>query len=115
MNSISRKSFLGGCLAAPLVAAASGAAKTQEPKGRVRFCAFADIHYFPKVFPHSTFDWLDKILGRAVDKKCDFVIHMGDFVHMGKASQDYVDHYNNFQLPTRSEEHTSELQSRHII
>ena len=44
MNSISRKSFLGGCLAAPLVAAASGAAKTQEPKGRVRFCAFADIH-----------------------------------------------------------------------
>lgn len=100
MNSISRKSFLGGCLAAPLVAAASGAAKTQEPKGRVRFCAFADIHYFPTVFPHSTFEWLDKILGRAVDTKCDFVIHMGDLVHMGKPSQDYVDHYNNFQLPT---------------
>ena len=101
MGSISRKSFIGGCLAAPLAASAvAEPAKPASPKGKVRFCAFADIHYFPKVFPHSTFEWLDKILGRAVDTKCDFVIHMGDFVHMGKPSQDYVDHYNNFQLPT---------------
>ena len=101
MGSISRKSFIGGCLAAPLAASAvAEPAKPASPKGKVRFCAFADIHYFPKVFPHSTFEWLDKILGRAVDTKCDFVIHMGDLVHMGKPSQDYVDHYNNFQLPT---------------
>ena len=101
MESISRKSFLGGCLASPFAASAAvSAGKEKSPKGKLRFCAFADIHYFPKVFPHSTFDWLDRILGRAVDTKCDFVIHMGDFVHEGKGSQNYVDHYNDFKIPT---------------
>ena len=99
----SRREFIG--LAAGAGAALAGrpaAAADAAPSGEVKFCVFADIHYRPgpKGFPHSTNEWLGRILSRADREKCDFVIHCGDFCHDPPRAQDYVDFYNDFHLPT---------------
>jgi predicted phosphodiesterase len=67
---------------------------------KVKFCVFADIHYRPGRFPNSTKDWLDRILTRAKQENCDFVIHCGDMCHNPPKAKDYIAHYNNFELPT---------------
>ncbi|MGI5925076.1 MAG: metallophosphoesterase family protein [Lentisphaeria bacterium] len=66
----------------------------------VRFCAFADIHYYPGVFPHDSREWLEQILDRATREKVDFVIQAGDFTHRPKQFIDYVNWYNDYSLPT---------------
>ena len=75
---------------------AGGTAAASE----VRFCAFADIHYYPRVFPHDSREWLERILDRATREKVDFVIHAGDFTHKPKEFSDYVNWYNDYSLPT---------------
>lgn len=66
----------------------------------IKFCAFADIHYYPGVFPHDSYDWLDQILSRAEKEEVEFIIHLGDFTHCPERFMDYVEHYNNFHIPT---------------
>ena len=67
----------------------------------IRFCTFADIHYYPHVFPHDTREWLERILARAVTARCNLVIHLGDLTHTPAACRDYVDFYNDFAIPCR--------------
>ena len=102
-TAIDRRSFLSGAAllgaAAAMPAAAMPAPGPTDP-GTLRFCAFADIHYFPKTFPHDTREWLERILDRAVKSKCDMVIHMGDFTHTPAACKDYVGFYNDFRIKT---------------
>ena len=99
-----RRGFLGiGALAGASTMLAGGArADAKSASGKVKFCVFADIHYRPgpRGFPHSTKAWLGRVLARAEQEHCDFVIHCGDFSHNPAADTDYVDYYNNFKLPT---------------
>ena len=99
-----RREFLGlGALAGASIGAFGENALPPKTKcGEVKFCVFADIHYRPgpKGFPHSTKEWLGRILGRAEKERCDFVIHCGDFCHNPPADKEYVDYYNDFRLPT---------------
>lgn len=97
-----RRGFLGmGALAGAAALAGGKSAKAAAKSGGdVKFCVFADIHYRPGGFPHSTKEWLGRVLQRAERENCDFVIHCGDFCHNPKEVQDYVDYYNNFKLPT---------------
>ena len=99
-----RRGFLGiGALAGASTMLAGGArADAKSASGKVKFCVFADIHYRPgpRGFPHSTKEWLGRVLARAEQEHCDFVIHCGDFSHNPAADTDYVDYYNNFKLPT---------------
>ena len=100
---IGRRAFLGAGAAALLSGgAAFGADGKAEAKqnGKVKFCAFADIHYYPGVFPHDTRAWLERVLGRAENANADFVIHMGDFTHKPAVCKDYVDFYNDFHIKT---------------
>ncbi len=101
---LGRRAFIGAGTAALLsggkaLGAGNPAAQTAG-KDRVRFCAFADIHYYPKVFPHDTHEWLQRILGRAEKSRADFIIHMGDFTHAPAKFKDYVDLYNDFRTKT---------------
>ena len=43
----------------------------------MRFCLFADLHYWPGVFPNDSTDFLDRILARARAADVDFVLHLG--------------------------------------
>lgn len=90
---------LGSSLTAASASAAP-AKSVKSGKGRVRFCAFADIHYFPGYWPHGNRQFLETILDRADREKTDFVIHLGDFAHNPVKDRDYVDVYNNFKQPT---------------
>lgn len=65
----------------------------------LRFCLFADIHYYPGVYPHDTVEWLDRILVRARREDAAFVMHLGDFAHEPKKCPDYVDRYNGCGMP----------------
>ena len=85
---LSRAALLGASAALP--SAAMPAPGPTSP-GTLKFCAFADIHYFPKTFPHDTREWLERILERAAKTSCDMVIHMGDFTHKPAEFRDYVD------------------------
>ena len=100
---IGRRGFLGAgaatLLSGGVAFGANGKAGAGQ-SGEVKFCAFADIHYYPKVFPHDTREWLERILVRADKAKADFIIHMGDFTHTPAACKDYVDFYNNFHIKT---------------
>ena len=82
--------------------AETAAGDSRPPVGgkEVKFCAFADIHYYPGVFPHDTREWLERILDRADKAKADLIIHMGDFTHTPAALKDYVDFYNDFRIKT---------------
>ena len=101
-----RREFLGiGALAgasAMLAGRSARAAEKRSASGTVKFCVFADIHYRPGTtgFPHSTKEWLGRVLARAEQEHCDFVIHCGDFCHNPAADKEYVDFYNSFKLPT---------------
>ena len=100
---IGRRGFLGAGTATLLsggVAFGANGKAGARPGGEVKFCAFADIHYYPKVFPHDTREWLERILVRAEKAKADFIIQMGDFTHTPAACKDYVDFYNNFHIKT---------------
>ena len=65
----------------------------------LKFCLFADIHYYPGVYPHDTVEWLDRVLDRARREKAAFVMHLGDFAHEPKKCIDYVNHYNDCGMP----------------
>ena len=67
--------------------------------GSIKFCVFADIHYEPGQFPHSTKEWLGRILARAERESCDLVIHLGDLTHSPARNVDYVNYYNDFRIP----------------
>ena len=99
---IGRRSFLGAGTAALLSGGtAFGASQPAAlPGGAVKFCAFADIHYYPGVVPHDTRGWLERVLDRAEKAKVDFIIHMGDFTHKPATFKDYVDFYNDFRIKT---------------
>lgn len=98
---LSRKEFLGSVLGAAAVAPIASAAANAVPAGELKFCAFADIHYFPGTFPHDNLEWLQRILTRAEQNNCSMIIHMGDFCHAPAAAhcKKYVDYYNNFHIP----------------
>ncbi len=91
---MNRREFLGiGAAAAAMPLCASG-------KGRgVKFCVFADIHYAPGIFPHSTKEWLRRITDHALSEKCDFIIHLGDFTHRPAAAGDYIACYRTCGIP----------------
>ena len=102
MNDFSRRAFISGTMATSFAATLpTGAAPTYSDKGKVRFLAFADIHFRPGLWPHGI-DWLNRILARAEKVKTDFTIQLGDFVHRTneQAEIDYVKRYNTFSQPT---------------
>ena len=102
---MTRRNFIGIAAAGAVGGLTECAAALPKPegdtagKGTLKFCAFADIHYFPKVFPHDSREWLERILDRADRAKCDMVIHMGDFCHQPAKCLDYVNFYNDFKIP----------------
>ena len=102
--SVSRRSFIALAAAAPLAASAAApkGGNAFSDSGKVRFLAFADIHYCPGVWPHPSVDWLGRVLARAESEKTDFTIHLGDFVHRVDRPEEiaYVKHYNSFSQPT---------------
>ena len=97
MGLIGRRGFLAG--AAGLLAATGAAAGSAAGRG-VKFCLFADLHYWPGVFPNDTTEFLDRILKRAEDNEVDFVLHLGDLVHFPMQLKGFVDRYNDFHIPT---------------
>ena len=94
---LSRRHFLTSALVAG-TAGTLPAEPTSAP--RVKFLAFADLHYCPGVFPHDDRSWLERILTRAERENVSFVIHAGDFVHDPVRQSDFVKHYNDFHIPT---------------
>ncbi len=102
-RSIGRRAFLGAGAATLLSGGAAFGVNDKavaDQNGKVKFCAFADIHYYPGVFPHDTREWLERVLDRAEKAHADFIIHMGDFTHTPAACKDYVDFYNDFRIKT---------------
>ena len=102
LNGFSRRAFISGATATSIAATLStGAAPSYSDKGKVRFLAFADIHFRPGLWPHGI-DWLNRILARAEREKTDFTIQLGDFVHRTneQAEIEYVKRYNSFSQPT---------------
>ena len=95
---ISRRSFLGGAALAAAGAATSAGAASRK-SGEIRFCVFANIHYSPGNFPNSTTQWLGRVLDHAKERKCDFVIHCGDFCHSPSRDTEYIRFYRECGLP----------------
>ena len=85
---IGRRGFIGAGVASLF----AGNLLAKPAEDEVKFCAFADIHYFPGVFPHDTREWLERVLNRAEKSKVDFIIHMGDFTPTPVISQAILTH-----------------------
>ena len=104
-NTMNRRDFLKtGTLAATALAArphdALANPRTTMSTQHVKFCAFADLHYYPGVFPHDTPEWLGAILRRAESANVDFIIHAGDFTHRPAHETAFVRAYNDFHIKT---------------
>ena len=97
---MNRRDFLKAGFAAGLgMDAAVSSLAGDDSQKLLKFCLFADIHYYPGVYPHDDHKHLEKIIDRAKHNNVDFIMHLGDFVHEPKNCQDYVDKYNNCGLP----------------
>jgi predicted phosphodiesterase len=102
---MNRRDFLASAVAAAaLPVTVRSFASAPQRIGTVKFCAFADMHYCPGVWPNPDADRLDAILDRAKKEKSAFVIQLGDFVHRfdRREELDYVKRYRAFSLPTYS-------------
>ena len=53
---IGRREFIG----AGAVSLFAGNLLARPAEDEVTFCAFADIHYYPGMFPHDTREWLER-------------------------------------------------------
>ena len=98
----SRRGFLAGAgalAAANAFGVGDGMRRPPERKGEFRICMFADIHYAPGTYPHSTRDWLKRVMDHAVAEKCDFAIQLGDFAKPSEKTQDYIDYSQTFPIP----------------
>ena len=93
----SRRAFLSAAALAGAGLAGDAVGMPSTAAGSVRFCAFADIHYAKGDFwPNSNYEWIDRILDRAVKERVDFVIHLGDMVFYPREDRAYVERYNAF-------------------
>lgn len=91
----SRRAFILGA------GAAVGVGFAPQPES-VRFCAFADIHYSQDGdWPHGEVAWLDRILRRGEEAKCDFIVSLGDMSFDPVKDRAYFDHYLDF-APVRT-------------
>ena len=103
----SRRDFLKfAALAAP-VALAGGCRTTGSCGGGsgkpVKVCVFADLHYYPGVWTNTEdTSFLERILARAEQEQCDFVIHLGDFMHgvKGEKAEAFMKLYASCRVPT---------------
>lgn len=102
---MNRREFLAGAVTAAAIPAAVAVETPKAPTkagGKMKFCAFADLHFSPGIWPNGTPAFLDGILARARKENVDLVIHLGDFVHRVDRSdeRDLVKTYNGFEKPT---------------
>jgi 3',5'-cyclic AMP phosphodiesterase CpdA len=97
-----RRAFSIGAIAAASAGIVRNvsAAAAKPASGRVKFLAFADMHYVPGVFPNDSRERLERILERGKSANSDFAIHLGDFVHDPVKCSDYVKFYGNAGIPT---------------
>ena len=102
----SRRDFLK-CAALAAPAALTGCGTTGVCRGEggkpLRICVFADLHYYPGVWANTDdSSFLERILARAEAEKCDFVIHLGDFMHGTWTEKDkaFLKLYESCRLPT---------------
>jgi len=95
------KHVLAACGAAALPAAAQ--AGRIAPKAKpLKICVFADLHYRPGKWTNSeNTSFLEQILDRARRERCDFTIHLGDFMHgvQSAAEKAHLKLYNDFRIP----------------
>ena len=109
MTNQSRRNFLKcAALAAPTAFVGCRSANVcAERSGRpLKICVFADFH-FSHLTPTNCVEShaaLKRILARAEQAKCDFVIQLGDFAHdvNDKEVKKAIELYKNFSLPTYS-------------
>lgn len=107
MNSVSvmktnRREFMFGAgVFAAMNAFGDAAVRKTSPgrKGPFKICMFADIHYSPGTYPHSTKAWLKQVMDHAVSEKCDFAVQLGDFAKPNARTQDYIDYSQSFPIP----------------
>ncbi len=66
----------------------------------MKFFLFADFHFSPKGYLNPEIEGLHKFQRIAEEKKCDMMLHLGDFCHGPSAVMDFVEEYNNFHIPS---------------
>ena len=66
---------------------------------KVRFTAFADLHYAPEWFKSEADERLKAIQKRAVESKSDLIVSLGDFSHFPTMAKELIDQYNNTGIP----------------
>lgn len=97
---MNRRNFLKASAAVALGSQAGCLSTAREDmSSELKFCLFADIHYYPGVYPHDDIEYLERVISRAKSEGADFLMHLGDFVHEPTKCQDYVDRYNNCGIP----------------
>ena len=100
MKGCNRREFLKGASLVGTAAALgdAGAAVPSVGGDAVTFCAFADIHYSQDDFwPHANRAWLDRILDRAVARRADFVVSLGDMSFNPVRDRVYEAYYRDFK------------------
>ena len=97
---MNRREFLkGASLVGTAAVLGDGCATLPSVGGdTVTFCAFADIHYGQSGFwPHANREWLERILNRAVERKADFVVSLGDMSFEPVKDRAYEEYYRDFK------------------
>ncbi len=67
---------------------------------KAKFSVFTDLHHAPKAFMNNAFSQLDFIQKRAKDENSDFIIHAGDLCHDPAEVSNFIEKYNNFDIPS---------------
>ena len=96
---MNRREFLLAAGAAAVTPGCASAGRNVASGSPLKVCVFADIHYFPGFWVNDRVEFLDEIMNRAAEERCDFMIHLGDMVHRVRETEEraYVKRYNEFR------------------
>lgn len=67
---------------------------------KVKFLIFTDLHYHSEIFIHDAPGYLRSILGRAYGDGAEFIMQLGDMLHVPEKNGWLADVYKRAELPT---------------
>ena len=100
LPTVSRRGFIASASMASAAAALGMVQGTECGGSPVKFMLFADLHCYD-AYPNGDLSFIDEIIRQAKAQGCEFMVHLGDFVHNVKdpMQRECVRRYNECGIP----------------
>ncbi|MCP3930966.1 MAG: metallophosphoesterase [Bacteroidetes bacterium] len=96
-NFLHKAALATGALVLPDTLLSFSSSGSMPKKEKLTFGIVADVHHG---LMHDTYHRMEKFIGEAVEREVDFIIQLGDFCFAESKSKDFMDLWNQFEVPS---------------